>query len=305
MELVKWTYNKTEIRTLTLLKWLGISKSKFYDWISKDRLEICHNGNVPKSHWILDWERQAIIDYARNKPREGYRRLCYMMLDENVVAVSPSTVYRVLKKAGLLNRWNTVSLKGKGHGFNQPDKFNQHWHTDIKYVNFKGTFLFLISVIDGYSRFIVHHELRTHMQQTDIQLVLQRAVEKYHSAKPRLITDNGSQYVSKDFAKYLNFVGMQHVRTSIMYPQSNGKIERFHRTIQEECVSRKSMINLQDARYQIAKYVDYYNNQRLHSSLHYLTPVDYVNDTIDEKLEIRRKKLADAKINRLLFQNAV
>lgn len=90
-----------------------------------------------------------------------------------------------------------------------------------------------------------------------------------------------------------------------MYPQSNGKIERFHRTIQEEYVSRKSMINLQDARYQITKYVDYYNTQRLHSSLQYLTLVDYINDTIDEKLEIRRKKLEDTKINRILVQNAV
>lgn len=305
MKLVKWTYNNTEIRTQTLLKWLGISKSKFYDWISKDGLHISHNANLPKSHWILEWEKQAIIDYARNKPQEGYRRLCYMMLDENVVAVSPSTVYRVLRKAGLLNRWNTVCLKGKGGGFSQPNKFNEHWHTDIKYVNFKGTFLFLISVIDGYSRFIIHNELRTHMQESDIQLVIQRAVEKYPDAKPRLITDNGSQFVSKDFAKYLNFVGMQHIRTSVMYPQSNGKIERFHRTIHEECVSRNSMINLQDARLQIAKYVDYYNTQRLHSSLYYLTPDDYVNNRIDEKLQLRRKKLVDAKVNRLLIKNAV
>jgi transposase InsO family protein len=118
-----------------------------------------------------------------------------------------------------------------------------------------------------------------------------------------LITDNGSQFISKDFAKYLKFVGMQHVRTSVMYPQSNGKIERFHGTIHEECVSRNSMINLQDARLQIAKYVDYYNTQRLHSALYYLTPYDYVNNRIDEKLQIRRKKLADAKVNKLLVQN--
>jgi len=81
-----------------------------------------------------------------------------------------------LRKAGLFNRWNTVNLKGKGQSFLRPNRFNERWHTDIKYVNFKGTFLFLISLIDGYSRFIVHHELRTHMQETDNQLVIQKGL---------------------------------------------------------------------------------------------------------------------------------
>ena len=287
--------SKTNIQTGKLLQLIGISSSKYYSWIDrKDQLNN-HNGIIPKQHWILDFERQAIIGYAKEHLGEGYRRLTYMMIDDNIAAVSPSTTYRVLKSAGLLNRWNKIKKSSKGNGFIQPTAPHQHWHNDIKYVNFRGSFLFLISVIDGYSRYIVHHELRMSMQEFDVEITVQRALEKYPGFKPRLITDNGPQYISKDFAEYLKFAGLQHIRTSIAYPQSNGKIERYHRTIHEECFAAKSMINLEDARDQIAKFIDYYNNKRLHSSLFYLTPDDFLNNRITEKLNERNTKLLLAK----------
>lgn len=180
---------------------------------------------------------------------------------------------------------------------------HQQWHTDIKYVNFRGTFLFLISVIDGYSRYIVHHELRMSMQEFDVQITIQRALEKYPLVKPRLITDNGSQFISKDFAEYLKQAGLQHIRTSIAYPQSNGKIERYHRTIHEECLMKISLINLNDARKQIAEFIEYYNTKRLHSSLFYLTPHDFLNGRITEKLEERNTKLQLAKKARYEVKN--
>jgi transposase InsO family protein len=290
--------SKTNTPVGRLLELIGISSSKYYSWIDRKDQVNNHNGIIPKNHWILDFERQAIINYAKEHPGEGYRRLTYMMIDDNIAAVSPSTTYRVLKSSGLLNRWSKVKKSSKGSGFIQPTRPHQHWHTDIKYVNFHGTFLFLISVIDGYSRYIVHHELRQNMQEFDVQITVQRALEKYPGVKPRLITDNGSQYISKDFAEYLKFAGLQHIRTSIAYPQSNGKIERYHRTIQQECIAAKSMINLEDARQQITKFVDYYNNKRLHSSLFYLTPDDFLNNRITEKLEQRNIKLQLAKKTR-------
>jgi len=286
-----------------LLVMIGISSSKYYSWIDRHEQPKNHNGIIPKKHWILDWEREAIINYSLTHIGEGYRRLTYMMIDDNIAAVSPSTTYRVLKSAGLLNRWNKVKKSSKGNGFDQPILPHQHWHTDIKYVNFRGTFLFLISVIDGYSRYIINHELRTNMQEYDVQIVIQRALEKYPGVKPRIITDNGSQYISKDFAEYLKLVGLQHVRTSIAYPQSNGKIERYHRTIHEECLSTKSLINLDDARKQVADYIDYYNTKRLHSSLFYLTPDDFLNSRINKKLEERNTKLLLAKKARYEVKN--
>lgn len=277
---------------------IGISKNKYYDWYSRLEKPNNHNGQIPKQHWLLDWEREAIINYAKNNSEQGYRRLTYMMIDDDIVAVSPSTTYRVLSSVDLLNKWNKGKTSSKGNGFTQPTKCHQHWHTDIKYVNFKGTFLFLISVIDGYSRYIVHHELRMSMQEFDVQLTLERALEKFPNVKPRIISDNGSQFISKDFHDYLRFVGLQHIRTSIAYPQSNGKIERYHKTINGECLQKQSFINLEDARNQINKYVDFYNTKRLHSSLFYLTPVDFLNGSVEEKLRIRQNKLNQAKLNR-------
>ena len=287
--------SKTNNPVGKLLKLIGISSSKYYSWIDRKDQVNNHNCTIPKKHWILDWEREAIINYAKEHLGEGYRRLTYMMIDGNIAAVSPSSTYRVLKSAGLLNRWNKIKKSSKGNGFIQPTEPHQHWHTDIKYVNFHGTFLFLISVIDGYSRYIVHHELRMSMQEFDVEITVQRALEKYPLVKPRLITDNGSQFISKDFAEYLKFAGLQHIRTSIAYPQSNGKIERYHRTIQEECIQSKSLIDLDDARKQIAEFIDYYNTKRLHSSLFYLTPDDFLNNRVTEKLEQRNIKLQLAK----------
>lgn len=299
------THDITEIGLKQILKWIKLDTSKYYDWSDRYELANKHNGTQPKKNWLLDLEKEAIIEYARKHLGEGYRRLTYMMLDADVVAVSPSSVYRILKRAGMLNRWNKVKTSGKGKGYNQPVKSHEEWHIDIKYVNFKGMFLFLISIIDGYSRYIVHHELRTHMQEFDVELTVQKALEKYPGIKPRLITDNGTQFISKDFSEYLKYVGLQQIRTSIAYPQSNGKIERFHRTIHEECLQKSSLINIDDAQKQIFKYIEYYNNKRLHSSLNYLTPDDYLQGRVKTRLSEREKKLEAAAKNRIQVRIAV
>ena len=274
-------------------------------WSGREGLPNFHYGKIPKQNWLFDWEKEAIINCAKSHLGEGYRRLTYMMMDEDVVAVSPSSTYRVLKSAGLLNRWNQTKTSSKETGFIQPLGHNEHWHVDIKYVNFKGTFLFLISVIDGNSRFNVHHELRQNMQEYDVQLTSQKAIEKYPAYKPRIISDNASQFICKDFAQYMRFAGLQHIKTSIAYPQGNGKIERYHRTAQEECLSKSSFIDIEDARKQIAEFVEFFNTKRLHSSLCYLTPEDFMLGRMKEKLEVREIKLTEAKKNRIEMRNAV
>ena len=301
---VQILHGKTELSLSQLIGWLGIRRSKYYDWAQHVGEPWHCSNSIPRQHWLLPEERRAILDYARSHPGQGYRRLTYMMLDENIVAVSPSSTYRILSEEGLLKRWNSKKTTKKGKGFHQPDAPHQHWHTDIKYVNFHGTFLFLMCVIDGYSRFIVHHELRTSMQEYDVQITLQRALEKYPGVHPRMITDNGPQYIAKDFAEFIRFKGLQHVRTSPAYPQSNGKIERFHATINQECLQRQSLINLEDARRQIASYIDYYNTKRLHSAIWYLTPEEVLNGKMTERLQERKEKLDVAAEHRKNLQRA-
>lgn len=302
---IQFLKEKTNLSVSQIIKMVGIDKGKYYDWRKRTGISNNHNGAIPKQHWLTPMERQAIIDFALTYIKghqyyvhDGYRRIAYMGIDCGKFACSPMTVYRILKKAGLLAKWNKCRLSGKGSGFDQPEMPHQHWHTDIKYVNFKGSFLFFISVMDGYSRYIVHHELRTSMTEFDVELTLQRALEKYPGSKPRLISDNGSQYISKDFKGYLKEMGLQHIRTSPSYPQSNGKIERFHRSLEEECLRKTGLINMKDARDQIANYVDHYNNERLHSSLFYLRPIDFLKGDVDKLLEKRQSKLDRAAVKR-------
>ena len=217
-----------------------------------------------------------------------------MMLDEDIVAVSPSTAYRVLKAAGRLDRKST-STSSKGKGFKQPKKPHKHWHTDVTYINVGGTFFYLITVLDGFSRYIVHHELRESMTEVDIEIVIQAALEKHPDAKPRIISDNGPQYIAKDFKAFVRFNGLTHVTTSPYYPQSNGKQERFYGTLKKECIRPNPPRDYAEGVKQIALYVAHYNETRLHSSIGYITPADCLSGLADEIHAERDRKLETAR----------
>lgn len=288
-----------------MLQMLGIHKSKYYEWKKRHGSTNRHNHALPKSGHITPDERSAALAYARRHYsandyflRDGYRRLAYAMMNEKIAFLSPSSVYRILKEDGLLNEWKTVKKSNKGNGFVQPTKVHEHWHTDIKYVSFHGTFLFLITVIDGYSRFVIHHELRLSMEVLDVTITIQRALEKYPDARPRIISDNGGQFISKDFQEFIKFLELMHVKTSVAYPQSNGKIERWHKSLGQECLRTTSFITLVDARKAIAQYVEYYNTIRLHSALKYLTPEEYMCGRVDERLRQRHLAMTEAKAKR-------
>ena len=144
---------------------MSLSVRKFRKWKNRIGLPNEHNAPLPKRHWIEEWEREAIVSYYLKYPLNGYRRLSFMMLDENVVAVSPSTVYRVLKKEGILKDSNSKESK-KGTGFNQPSAPHKHWHVDVSYINISGTFYYLCALLDGYSRYIVHWNIQEQMKTT-------------------------------------------------------------------------------------------------------------------------------------------
>jgi len=237
-----------------MVNWIGISRSKFYNWQGRYGKVNEHNAWIPRDFWLTDCERQKIIKYYHDNPLEGYRRLCYMMMDADIVAVSPSSVYRVLTNAGLLNRWNRKESK-KGTGFVQPLKAHEHWHIDISYINICGTFYYMCSILDGFSRYIVHWEIREAMKESDVEIILQRAREKFPDAKPRIISDNGPQFIAKDFKEFIRISGMTHVKTSPYYPQSNGKLERYHRTIKGACIRINTPLSLPDAQRLVTDFI--------------------------------------------------
>lgn len=263
------------------IAWLGLREGKFYDWKQRYGKVNEHNAWIPRDFWLMDWEKQAIIDFHGENPKEGCRRLAFMMLDADVVAVSPSSVWRVLKGAGLLQPWNKSESK-KGTGFHQPSKPHEHWHIDVSYINICGTFYYLCSVLDGFSRAIVHWEIRQSMTEPEIEVVLQRAKEKHPQATPRIISDNGPQFVSGGFKEFVRISGMTHVRTSPYYPQSNGKIERWHKSLKSECIRPKTPLSLEDARRVVDGFVTEYNTLRLHAAIGYVTPKDMLDGRQDE-----------------------
>ncbi len=280
-----------------MLPWAGLPTSKYHNWKERYGKANEHNGAVPRDHWLEEWEKQAIIDFHTAYPLEGYRRLAFMMLDEDVVAASPSSVYRVLSAAGLLPRWNPKPSR-KGTGFAQPLAPHEHWHVDIAHVNICGTFYYLCSLLDGASRYLVHWELWEHMTEADVEIVIQRARERFPDARPRIISDNGPQFIARDFKEFIKLCGMTHVKTSPYYPQSNGKLERWHRTVKSQCLRPGAPLSVADAQRLIVGFVEHYNNVRLHSAIGYVTPNDMLEGRAKSIHEQRDAKLEQAREQR-------
>jgi len=297
VDYVRYWTDRAETPAKGILAWMGVPEGTYYNWRKRYGQVNEHNGWIPRDHWLDDWEKQAIIDYYGEHPTEGYRRLTYMMLDADVVAVSASSVYRVLKGARLLGRFRGKPSR-KGQGFHQPSRPHRHWHVDISYLNISGTFYFMTSILDGYSRYIVHWEIREKMEEIDIEAIVQRAREKFPGESPRMISDNGPQFISKDFKQFVRICGMTHVRTSPYYPQSNGKLERYHRTIKSECIRPQTPLSLEDARRIVGQFVARYNDARLHSALGYVTPRDKLHGREPEIFAERDRKLEEARQKR-------
>jgi transposase InsO family protein len=297
MDFVNRWSETTEISVGRFVGWLGIGRSKFYNWHARYGKVNEHNGKIPRDFWLEEWERQAIIHFYGEHPDEGYRRLTFMMLDNNVVAVGPTSVWRVLHDAGLLNPWNGKESK-KGTGFVQPLAPHEHWHVDVSYINICGTFYYLCSVLDGCSRFIAHWEIRESMTEAEIEIILERAKESFPNARPRVISDNGPQFIAKDFKEFIRISGMTHVRTSPYYPQSNGKIERWHKSLKTECIRPQTPLSLEDARRIVGQFVERYNEVRLHSAIGFVTPKDKLEGRDKAIFADRDRKLEEARAER-------
>lgn len=297
-----WT-KKTGLKKLKIVQWIGICSSKFYEWEKRYGKVNEHNAKIPRDYWLEDWEKEAIIAFHDLYPLEGYRRLTYMLMDRDIVHVSPASVWRVLSAAGLMRRWNHGKSK-KGTGFVQPLAPHEHWHIDVSYINISGTFYYLCALLDGRSRYIVHWEVRESMTEKDVEIIMQRARERYPEARPRIISDNGPQFISRDFKDFIRLSGMTHVRTSPFYPQSNGKIERWHKSIKMECIRPEVPLSVEDARRAIERYIEHYNNVRLHSAIGYITPKDMLEGREQEIFETRDRKLEEAREQRKLRRKA-
>ena len=279
-----------------------MSPSKFSEW---KKVYGCPRliRKIPRSHWLLPQEKDSIVSFKREHPTIGYRALTWMMVDRDVAYVSPSSVLRTLTEAGLNNIWTRPAVGANRNGFEQPKYIHEQWHTDISYVNYRGTFLFLIAVLEAASRAVLAWDIREKMETLDVDIVLRRAHEKWINGTdltPRLITDNGSQFIAKDYKMTLRQLGIKHTRTSPGHPQSNGKIERFHGTAKQEMLRTLPKISREQVLRDFGVWIEYYNSERLHSAIGYVAPFDVLFDRREIIVAERERKIKIAKEKRAL-----
>lgn len=283
-----------------ILKRLGLAKSRYYDWKAREEeagLEDLFPGSRASPYAILAEEKAAVIGYALEHPREGYRRLAWMMVDEDVAYVSPSSVYRILSDSDLLYRWKRSRKVGEPPP--EPTAPNQRWHTDLMYLRVADTWYFLVTVLDAYSRYVVHWDLLTSMTAAAVRVVVHDALKKT-GATPEVVTDNGSQFTARDFKELVRDFDLEHIRIRTYHPESNGKLERFHRSTRD-ALDEQELGNLGRAREIIGRWVEFYNAKRLHAGLDYLPPAEYWEGDPKARKQERREKLDRARKQRELI----
>lgn len=285
---------------------LGVPRSSYYRWLREEAWAKCLPKKPPAPvapYEALAEEKEAVKQYALKHPEIRHRELAWRMLDEDVAYLSPSTVYRILKADHLVCPWRRRKKRFK-EAEEKASRRNEIWATDLKYVAVGERNYYLITFIDEYSRYIVHHELLASMDGHTVSVAAQAALETLPrdaagtlAVRPTIRSDNGSGYVSRDFGGVLDEHGLSHRRIRPHCPEQNGVVERAQRTL-GDALEDEELTNGLQARDAIGKIVAWYNEERLHSALGFLRPADYYRGAPEVLFEDRRRKLAQARHRR-------
>jgi transposase InsO family protein len=273
----------SEIGVNRTLKELGIHKSTFYQWYGRYQ-EYGYDGLAPKRRavncqWnkIPDSHRQQVVEIALDIPELSPRELAHHITDNKGFFISESSVYRILKQRGLITSPAHLLMRAADEFKDKTTRVNQMWQTDFTYFKIIGWgWYYLSTILDDYSRYIVTWELCSGMTSKDAEHTIEMALQASglkNNNPPRLLSDNGSCYISNNLADYLDSVGMDHVRGAPNHPQTQGKIERYHRSM-KNVVKLEHYYSPDQLRYRLTEFVDYYNNKRYHESLKNVTPAD-------------------------------
>jgi transposase InsO family protein len=299
MDTVEVAMTRSDQSLHWVLDHLGVPPATYYRWVERaqqgqltDRLVV-----PPPLRKPLPEEEDAVKDFALAHPREGYRRLTWMMVDADVAFLKPSSVYMVLRRHDLLARWKRSEPVEGGRQPPKPTRPDQVWHTDLMYLRIGVNWYFLMAVLDGYSRYVVYHELLITMESWRMTDVMTRALETLTprpAVLPRLVRDNGSQFIADDWREMVAYFGLKEIPIRKRHPESNGLQERFHRTTREEGLSDEQLTHYHHAVDLLAGWVAHYNTVRLHSALDYLRPIDYYRGDPEILLTERQRKLEQA-----------
>jgi len=300
MEIIR-VVEGSELPVKHTLRELGVPKSTFYDWYQRfledgpDGLDSCARG--PKQFWnrIPEEEKRHIVDVALENPDKSPRQLAWYITDTEKTFISESSVYRVLKEHDLIaSPHYIVDFAAKSYT-TQTTRPNEMWQTDFTYFKIIGWgWYYLGTVLYDFSRKIIAWRLYKNMGADDVKDLLDSAIAEtgvgfvHVRHKPRLLSDNGPCYIAEELKTYLKDKNIDHIKGRPYHPQTQGKIERYHR-------SMKNVINLnnyyftEELEREIADFVQYYNHERYHESLDNLTPADVYSGRTRELLDQRRE----------------
>jgi putative transposase len=232
MQIVEQTKRRSGWRVYRTLAALGLPRSVYYAWKQRESLED-RVGKPCRVYEVLAEERVAICQFALQFPKIGYRKLTWMMVDAGSACVGESTVYRVLSEADLLSRWKRSTVSSGEYNF-RPNGPNQQWHVDCMYVWVAARFYFVVSFVDAYSRYIVHHKLLMGLDGKSMAIELEAALESAQGVKPRVVHDHGSEFVNRGVAAVIKAHDLIDIKTRPRHPESNGIVERFNGTVRDE-----------------------------------------------------------------------
>lgn len=285
MEIIR-TVEESDLPVKHTLEQLDINRSTFYLWYKKYQKYgyegLASKSSSPKKFWnrIPDQIKEQVVEIALDLPDKSPRELAWHITDSQGYYISESSVYRILKRYDLVTSPAYILLSASDKFSNPTRRINELWQTDFTYFKIIGWgWYYLSTVLDDYSRYILAWKLFTTMSAGDVKETLDMAIEKTGVDKirvkhrPRLLSDNGPSYISHELKDYLKVHQMEHTRGAPFHPMTQGKIERYHR-------SMKNVVKLQNYYYpwqlekELRKFVDYYNNKRYHESLNNVTPAD-------------------------------
>lgn len=307
---------ESELSVRRTLNELGVSRSSFYRWYKAYRDDgyegLVARNKSPRQFWnkLPESVKEQCLEVALEHPELSPRELAWHITDQHEYFISESSVYRLLKQYDLITSPAYILLQA-GDKFHTPTKrINELWQTDFTYFKIVGWgWYFLSTVLDDYSRYIISWKLTTTMSADDAKLTLDDAIEQTGVAqvmvkhRPRLLSDNGPCYLSKELREYLDEQKIEHTRGAPYHPQTQGKIERYHR-------SMKNVVKLENYYYPwelekaIRQFVDYYNHQRYHESLDNVTPADMFYGRYEEIMG-RRQLIKQQTLQRRKEENLI
>lgn len=281
-----------------ILAQLGLPAATYHRWQQRAQVGQLADRVVVPQRQVPEptpEEVAAVRRFALEWPEMGYKRLSWAMVDEDVACLRPWQVYAILTRQNLLRR-SPRRIVGPLKRPPEPDHANQVWHVDLMYVYIQPQWYYLVDILDGYSRFLVNWSLNQTMLTDTVTLTIQQALDKLpqrRPGEPKIVHDRGGQFLSAEWRAFVKAAGVTDIKTRVQHPQSNGRLERLHRTHREEGLSPEPD-DYPQAIDVMGRWGEYYNNKRPHSALHYLYPVDYYRGDPQARLAEREHKLAQA-----------